>query len=106
MMITPWSVAKDVQSKKRRETNNDLEASWAVPLYLHAEMKATNTRSYNGRINLFSARTKRACRHMATTTVTSTHISTAPGRQTARPLEQEGGSNKDGTRTIRDQQYV
>ena len=37
-------------------------------------------------------------------TVPSTHIGTAPVLQTARPLEQEGGSNKDGTRTIRDQQ--
>jgi len=90
---------------KRRETNYNPAASWPVPPYLHAEMKATNTRNYDGRINLFSARTKRACKHMATT-VTSTHISTAPGRQTARPLEQEGGSNKDGTRTIRGQQYV
>jgi len=82
------------------------ETSWPVSPYLHAELKTTNTRSYNGRISLFIARTKSVCRHMATMTVTSTHISTAPGRQTARPLEQEGGSNKDGTRTIRDQQYV
>lgn len=91
---------------KRHETNYDPGVSWPVPPYLHADLLTMNARSYDGRINLLSARTKRACRHMAATTVTSTHISTAPGRQTARPLEQEGGSNKDGTRTIRDQQYV
>jgi hypothetical protein len=105
-MIAPRSVAKHVQSMKRNETIYDPGASWPIPSYLHADLKITNAHSYDGRINLLSARTKRACRHMATITVTSTHSTTPPGRPTARPLEQEGGSNKDGTRTIRDQQYV
>jgi len=58
---------------KRHETNYDPGVSWAILPYLHAELKTANARSYDGRIILFSARTKRACRHMATMTDQHTH---------------------------------